>query len=93
MMEASFAHEGLDWRYVNGEVVEDQFAAAVSGAAAMGWRGFNCSIPHKQAVIPLLDDLAARLASVGRSTAWCEPMPDGSVTTPTVSVSSPRPGR
>jgi shikimate dehydrogenase len=57
MMEASFAHEQLDWRYVNCEVAEGGLGAAVAGARAMGWRGFNCSIPHKQAVIPLLDGL------------------------------------
>ncbi|MDH3300800.1 MAG: shikimate dehydrogenase [Acidimicrobiia bacterium] len=58
MMDASFAHEGLPWRYVNCEVPAEALAAAVAGAAAMGWRGFNCSIPHKQTVIGLLDALA-----------------------------------
>ena len=58
MMEAAFANEQLDWRYVNCEVAEDGLGAAVAGARAMGWQGFNCSIPHKQAVIPLLDGLA-----------------------------------
>jgi len=58
MMDASFAHEGLGWRYVNCEVPPDSLAAAVAGAAAMGWRGFNCSIPHKQNVIAHLDALA-----------------------------------
>jgi len=64
MMEAAFAHEQLDWRYVNCEVAADGLGAAVTGARAMGWQGFNCSIPHKQAVIPLLDGLAetARIA-------------------------------
>jgi len=58
MMDAAFAADGLAWRYVNGEVKPDDLAAAVAGAAAMGWRGFNCSMPHKQAVIPLLDSLS-----------------------------------
>ncbi len=59
MMDASFAHEQLPWRYVNCEVPAGALAAAVAGADAMGWRGFNCSIPHKQAVIAHLDSLAA----------------------------------
>lgn len=58
MMDAAFAAEGLAWRYVNAEVEPDDLAAAVEGARAMGWRGFNCSMPHKQAVIPLLDGLS-----------------------------------
>lgn len=58
MMEASFAHEGLEWIYVNCEVPAGELAPAVSGAHAMGWRGFNCSIPHKRRVIELLDDLS-----------------------------------
>lgn len=58
MMEASFAHESLDWRYVNCEVTSGDLAAAVAGARAMGWRGFNCSMPHKQSVIALLDELS-----------------------------------
>ena len=66
MMEACFAHEGLDWRYVNCEVDEEQLGAAVAGAHAMGWRGFNCSTPHKQTVISLLDDLGAS-ARIGRA--------------------------
>lgn len=58
MMEASFAHEGLDWRYVNCEVATADLAPAIAGARAMGWRGFNCSMPHKHAVLALVDDLA-----------------------------------
>ncbi len=63
MMEAAFAHHQLPWRYVNCEVEADDLAAAVDGARAMGWSGFNCSIPHKQAVIRHLDGLgeSARL--------------------------------
>lgn len=58
MMDAAFAAEGLDWRYINCEVAPARLADAVSGASAMGWRGFNCSMPHKQAVIPLLDEVS-----------------------------------
>lgn len=58
MMDAAFAAEGLPWRYVNCEVEPVGLGAAVAGAAAMGWRGFNCSMPHKQSVIPLLASLS-----------------------------------
>lgn len=58
MMDAAFAAEGLPWRYVNCEVEPVDLGAAVAGAGAMGWRGFNCSMPHKQSVIPLLRALS-----------------------------------
>ncbi|MEP7203825.1 MAG: shikimate dehydrogenase [Ilumatobacteraceae bacterium] len=57
VMEAAFRHHGLHWRYVNMEVPPDLLGVAVAGARAMGFRGFNCSIPHKQAVVQFLDDL------------------------------------
>ncbi len=58
MMDAAFAAEGMNWRYVNCEVPPVGLSDAVAGAVAMGWRGFNCSIPHKQSVITFLDSLA-----------------------------------
>lgn len=63
MMEAAYAHHDLDVRYLNCEVPADRLADAVRGATAMGWIGFNCSLPHKVAVIDLIDevDRSARL--------------------------------
>ena len=65
MIEAAFRHHGLNWRYVNCEVPPEMLADAVKGARAMGWRGFNLSIPHKVAVIPLLDGLGESAAIMG----------------------------
>lgn len=59
MMDAAFAHEDMAWRYLNCEVQPDDLAAAVAGAVAMNWRGFNCSVPHKQTIIAHLDSLSA----------------------------------
>ena len=50
MVEAAYRHHGLDARYLNCEVAPDALGDAVRGARAMGWAGFNCSIPHKVAV-------------------------------------------
>jgi shikimate dehydrogenase len=63
MIEAAYRHHGLAWRYINAEVQPAGLAAAVAGARAMGWRGFNLSMPHKVAVIDHLDGLgeSARL--------------------------------
>jgi len=62
MMEAAFRHHRLDWRYINCEVSPENLGDAVRGARAMGWAGFNCSIPHKVAVIDHLDDLGESAA-------------------------------
>jgi shikimate dehydrogenase len=65
MVEAAFAHHGLPWRYVNMEVTPEDLGDAVRGARAMGFRGFNCSLPHKVTVIPHLDGLGESAALMG----------------------------
>ena len=65
MIEAAFRHHGLDWRYLNCEVEPQNLEDAVRGARAMGWRGFNCSIPHKVAVINYLDSLGKSAEIIG----------------------------
>lgn len=65
MVEAAFNHHSLAWRYVNMEVAPEDLAAAVKGAKALGFRGFNLSIPHKVTVIPLLDGLGESAAVMG----------------------------
>jgi len=62
MMEAAYRHHGLDWRYINCEVSPENLGDAVRGARAMGWAGFNCSIPHKVTVIDHLDGLGESAA-------------------------------
>ena len=65
MVEAAYRHHGLDARYLNCEVTPEGLADAVAGARAMGWAGFNCSLPHKVAVIGLLDGLAPSAEVIG----------------------------
>ena len=65
MMEAAFAHHQLDWRYINMEVSPEELGAAVRGAKSMGYRGFNCSLPHKVTVIEHLDGLGESAALMG----------------------------
>ena len=65
IMEAAYADAGLDCRYLNCEVPADKLADAVRGAVAMDWIGFNCSIPHKVAVLEHLDELAPSAEIIG----------------------------
>ncbi len=65
MMEAAFRHHHLDWRYVNCRVTKEGLADAVRGACAMNWAGFNCSLPHKVAVLRLLDEISSAAKAIG----------------------------
>jgi shikimate dehydrogenase len=65
MLEPAFADMGLDWRYLTVEVRPEDLRDAVRGARAMNWRGFNCTIPHKIAVIPHLDRLNPAAEAIG----------------------------
>ena len=65
MIEAAFRHHGMDARYINCEVEPAALGDAARGARAMGWRGFNCSIPHKVAIIQHLDGLGQSAETIG----------------------------
>ena len=65
MMEAAFAEIGMNWRYLTVEVKPEALGDAVKGARAMNWKGFNCTIPHKVAVVPLLDRLNPAAQIIG----------------------------
>ncbi len=65
MVEAAYRHLGLDWRYLTIEVDPSDLGTAVRGARAMGFAGFNCTIPHKISVIEHLDGLGESAQVMG----------------------------
>jgi len=65
MMEKAFAAAGLDWRYLTLEIPPDRLPDAIQGMRAMRFRGVNFTIPHKVAVIPLLDELSEAAELMG----------------------------
>jgi shikimate dehydrogenase len=65
LMEKAFAAAGLDWRYLTLEVAPQHLADAVRGMKAMGFKGGNFTIPHKVAVLPLLDGLSPAAELMG----------------------------
>jgi len=65
MVEAAYRHHDLDWRYLTIEVAPDGLEDAVKGAKAMGFQGFNCTIPHKVKVIEYLDGLGESASLMG----------------------------
>lgn len=58
---------GIDGAYEAVAVPPEELATAVERFRAEGWRGFNVTVPHKEAIIPLLDQLdpfAKRIGAV-----------------------------
>ncbi len=65
MQNAAFAALGLDWVYVPFAVAPENLPAAVAAVTALGLRGVNLTIPHKAAVLPLLDRVTPAAAAIG----------------------------
>jgi shikimate dehydrogenase len=65
--QAALDHLGLDVRYETWPTPPDRLAETVEGLRAVDRLGANVTIPHKEAVMPLLDevdDLARRVGAV-----------------------------
>jgi shikimate dehydrogenase len=65
---------GLDYRYLAFPVAPDRLATALDGFAAMGLVGCSVTIPHKQAIMPLLEKVTPLAQAVGAvNTIWNTP--------------------
>jgi len=65
MHNAAFAALGIDAVYLAFDVLPEDLAAAIGGVRALGIRQLAISIPHKQAVIELLDDIDETARRIG----------------------------
>jgi len=65
MMTAAFDACAIDAAYLPFDVRPNALATAIAGLRALGARGFNVTVPHKEAVLPLLDELATSARAVG----------------------------
>jgi shikimate dehydrogenase len=65
MQEAAFAALGLNWRYLTIEVKPADLPDAIRGLRAFGMQGINLTIPHKVAVMDLLDEISPDAALIG----------------------------
>ncbi len=63
MHNAAFRHLGLNKVYVPFPALEA--GAAIDGFKALGVKGVSVTIPHKQAVIPFLDEIDPVAAKIG----------------------------
>jgi len=65
MHNAAFEALGLNLRYMAFPVPPERLADAVRALHALSFRGVNVTIPHKVAIVPLLDDLDEEARAVG----------------------------
>jgi len=65
MHNAAFEALGLDWCYVPFPVAPGSVPAALAGVRALGLRGINATVPHKQALLPLVDVLTPAARAIG----------------------------
>ncbi len=65
MQNAAFEASGIDMVYLPFNVFPSELASAIAGIRALGLKGVNVTIPHKQAVIPLLDEVSEVARLIG----------------------------
>ena len=63
--ETGYKIQNLNFRYLTIRVEREKLKEAVDGAKAMGFKGFNLTIPHKVNVIPMLDELTEAAKIIG----------------------------
>lgn len=62
---AAFRAEGLNFVYVALPVRPPAVPEAVAGLRALGFAGANVTVPHKEAILPLLDVLSPEAEAIG----------------------------
>lgn len=65
MHNSAFINLGLDYIYLPFRVEAKNLPGAIDGLKAFNIRGLNVTIPHKVAVIPLLDELEPLAEKIG----------------------------
>ena len=65
MHNAAFAELGLNWAYLPLAVEPERVGDALRGLRALGLRGANVTVPHKQEVMRFLDELSPVAAAIG----------------------------
>ncbi len=65
MHNAAFKKAGLDYVYLPFKVTAGNLPGAITGLRSLNLRGINVTIPHKVAVIPLIDELEPMAEKIG----------------------------
>jgi len=71
MHNAAIDRLGLDYVYLPFPVKSADLEKAIAGFAAIGLVGFSVTIPHKQAIVPLLSEVSSVAQVIGAvNTVW-----------------------
>ena len=65
MMNRAFAETGVNGAYMAFHITPPMLGDFIGGVRAMGIAGVNVTIPHKQEVIPFLDEIDASAQAIG----------------------------
>ena len=65
MHNAAFCELGIDAQYVPFEVRPENIESALAGLIALGVSGVNVTIPHKESVLPFLDEIDIDARRIG----------------------------
>ncbi|MDZ8222098.1 shikimate dehydrogenase [Nostoc sp. ChiVER01] len=65
MHNAALAHLGLDYVYLPFPIAPENLEIAIAGFAAIDIVGFSVTIPHKQAIMPLLSEITPIAQAIG----------------------------
>jgi shikimate dehydrogenase len=71
MHNAALAKLGQNFVYLPFPVATERLADALKGFAAVGLRGFSVTIPHKQAIMPLLSQISPVAEAIGAVNTVC----------------------
>ncbi|MCD8486260.1 MAG: shikimate dehydrogenase [Desertifilum sp.] len=71
MHNAAIAHLGVDYVYLPFPIQPESLKTAIAGFQAIDLVGFSITIPHKQAIMPLLSEITPIAQAVGAvNTVW-----------------------
>ncbi|KAF0134835.1 MAG: shikimate 5-dehydrogenase [Candidatus Saganbacteria bacterium] len=71
MHNAAYKHLNIDFEYVLLEVSPENLTKKIDGLRAANFAGFNVTIPHKEAILPLLDEITDLAREIGAVNAVC----------------------
>lgn len=71
MHNAAIEQLGVNFVYLPFPIAPESLAQAIEGFRAIGLKGFSVTIPHKQAIMPLLSEISPTAQAIGAVNTVC----------------------